>query len=69
MSPEDQTALTQHAREIAKILHRNTKPETIETFEGIELAVRQQILEYVSPEIGIFLSKNGPRSDEGANDK
>ena len=69
MSPEDQAALTQHAREIAKILHRNTIPETIETFEGIESTVRQQILEHVSPEIGIFLSKNGPRSDGDANDK
>ena len=56
MSPEDKQALEHHAREIAKILHRNTPVETITTLEGIEKTVRGEILEHVSPEIGIFLS-------------
>jgi hypothetical protein len=57
MSPEDQAALAQHSREIAKILHRNSAPEAVDTLEGIETTVRQQMLEHVSPKVGIFLSK------------
>jgi hypothetical protein len=43
MTPEDQQALTTHAREIAKILHRNAPPEAIQTLEGIEKTVRGQL--------------------------
>lgn len=49
--------LQEHAREIAKILYAETTPEEIKTLEGIEKTVRQQLLEYVDPEIGNFLSK------------
>lgn len=61
MTPEDKQALERHTREIAKILHRNTPVETITTLEGIEKTVRREILEHVSPEIGIFLS-NKPQA-------
>ena len=61
MTPEDQQTLANYAREIAKILHRNTPPETITTLEGVEKTVRGQLLEHVSPEIAIFLS-NKPRA-------
>lgn len=66
MSPEDQATLAQHSREIAKILHRNSSPKAIDTLEGIETTVRQQMLEYVSPEIGIFLSKRAPKPNGDA---
>jgi hypothetical protein len=33
---------------------QNTPPDTIETFEGIETAVRDQVLEHVSPKITFF---------------
>jgi hypothetical protein len=66
MSPEDQVALVQYSREIAKILHRNTNPDQIKTLEGIEATVREQMLEHVSPEIGIFLSKPAPKHNEDA---
>ncbi|WP_181357277.1 hypothetical protein [Stenomitos frigidus] len=45
MTPEEQQALSTHAREIAKILHRNAPAEAIETLEGIEKTVRGQLLE------------------------
>lgn len=45
-----------HARAIADLLYDETAPEQLATLEGIEAAVRGQILEYVSPEIGNFLS-------------
>jgi len=34
-----------------------TVPEELETLEGLEATARQQLLEYVSPEIALFLSK------------
>ena len=46
-----------HARAIAALLYDETAPEQLTTLEGIEGAVREHILEYVSPEIGHFLSQ------------
>ena len=57
MTPEDKKLLAAHIKEIAKILYKNTLPEKIETFEGIEGAVRDQVLEHVSPQITFFLSE------------
>jgi hypothetical protein len=42
---------------IAKILYKNTPPEKIKTFEGIETTVRDQVLEHVSPQITLQLAK------------
>jgi hypothetical protein len=68
MTPEDQAALTNHAREIGKILHRNTPKDTIQTLEGIEKTVRGQVLEHVSPEIALFLSKQKPDGEPSEAD-
>lgn len=57
MTPEDKQLLEVHIKEIAKILYKNTSPEKIETFEGIETSVRDQVLEHVSPKIAFFLSE------------
>lgn len=57
LTPEQQKAIEHHSREIAKILHTETDPESIKTLEAIEKTVRAQILEHVSPTIGVFLSK------------
>lgn len=46
-----------HARAIAALLYDETSPEQLTTLEGIEGAVREHILEYVSPEVGHFLSQ------------
>lgn len=61
MTPEEKQSLQYHLREVAKILHQNSDPKTIETLEGIEATVRAQVLEHVSPDIGIFLSSK-PRT-------
>ncbi|HAX74322.1 MAG TPA: hypothetical protein DCY88_00415 [Cyanobacteria bacterium UBA11372] len=34
-----------------------TSPEQLKDLETIEATVRQQVTQYVSPELGIFLSK------------
>lgn len=46
-----------HARAIAALLFEETEAEQVQTLASIEETVRAQLLEHVSPEIGIFLSK------------
>jgi hypothetical protein len=60
MTPEEKSRLEACTREIAEILYRNAAAkdaEQLKTLEGIERAVREQMLENVSPNVGIFLSK------------
>lgn len=57
MTPEDEQLIKTHARAIAAILYQNTDTEKLQSLEDIELAVRAHLLESVSPQIGIFLSK------------
>ena len=57
MTPSDKKLLADHIQAIAKILYKNTPPEKIQTFEGIEIAVRDQVLEQMSPQITFFLSE------------
>jgi hypothetical protein len=57
-----------HAKAIAALLYEETQaisPEQLETLEGIEVTVRRQLLEYVSPEIALFLSKAAVRPLQG----
>jgi hypothetical protein len=57
MTPEEKKQLEVHIKEIARILYKNTPPDKIETFEGIEYSVREQVLSHVSPKIAFFLSE------------
>ena len=57
MTPEDQQAIKIHADAIAAILYRNTDESKLQNLEGIEQTVRDHMLEHVSPQVGIFLSK------------
>ncbi|WP_019500272.1 hypothetical protein [Pseudanabaena sp. PCC 6802] len=56
MTPEQEKEMQAHVQAIAAILYQNTPSEQLTSLEGIEIAVRQQILEHISPEIGSFLS-------------
>ena len=53
MTPEEEKELSEHINAIGKILYRQAKPEQIETLAKIEETVREQILEHISPKIGI----------------
>jgi hypothetical protein len=53
---DKQAQIQAHARAIAALLYEAADPEAIQTLAGIEATVREQILEHVSPEIGVFLS-------------
>jgi len=69
MTPEEQKRLQACTQEIAEILYRNSDPAKLETLEGIEQTVRQQMLKHVSPEVALFLStiKPDPDVDESGN--
>ena len=64
MTPEEQSIVDQKLRErrfgsphlVAEILYKNTPSEELETFETIELSLREQLLEKVAPKIGEFFS-------------
>ena len=58
MTPEDSQALKEHTQAIAAILYRDQNPQKLQSLEDIEITVRQQLLEHVSPQVGIFLSKH-----------
>ena len=50
----DKKLLDSHVKEIAKILYKNAPIEKLETFEGIETTVRDQVLEQVNPKIAFL---------------
>lgn len=57
MTPDKQQELNQHIQALAKILHEEVDPQKIQTLEGIEAKIREQILEYITPQLGFFLSQ------------
>ncbi len=65
MTPEDQKRLETCTAEIAEILHRNSDPIDLDSLEGIEQTVRQQMLEHVSPRVALFLSTSRHPQPEG----
>ncbi len=57
MTPEKAKELKAYLQAIAAILYEETPPEKLNTLEEIEQTVRQKVIKHVSPEIGVFLSK------------
>lgn len=55
MTPEKQKALEEHIEAIATILYEETQAEELESLAKIETIVRDQTLEYITPQIGFFL--------------
>lgn len=56
MHPEKAAQLKTHLEAIAQLLYEESDPAEMETLEGIEMTVREQIQAHVSPELGHFLS-------------
>jgi hypothetical protein len=69
ITPSDKKVLAEHIQAIAKILYKNTAPEKIQTFEGIETAVRDQVLEHISPQISFFLSEKRREQIKDASER
>lgn len=56
MTPEKAAQLKTHLAAIAQLLYEESNPADMQTLEGIEMTVREQIQAHVSPELGHFLS-------------
>jgi hypothetical protein len=56
MTPEKAKAIKTYAEAIAALLYEEVDKEQLTTLAGIEKAVRDQVLEHVTPHIGVFLS-------------
>lgn len=69
MEAEKREEIQAHAKAIARLLYQETDPGEMKTLEGIEKTVRQQLLEYVNPEIGNFLSKKRAKRRQEEKDK
>ena len=61
MTESEKNEIHAHVQAIAAILYKDTEsqePEKLTSLEGIEIAVREQMQNCVSKDIGIFLSKH-----------
>ena len=56
MNPEKETLLKQHVEAIAHFLYEETEPEQVESLAKIEATIREQTLQYITPQLGVFLS-------------
>ena len=56
MTPEEQTIVDRKLKQVAQILYNNTSEAELNTFETIELSVRDHLLKTVAPKIGEFFS-------------
>lgn len=65
MTPEKASALKAHAEAIAALLYEEADPEQLTTLAGIEKTVRDQLLEYVTPHISVFLSAQQQSQSQG----
>ena len=54
MTPEKADQLKTHLDAIAQLLYEESNPADMQTLEGIELTVREQIQAHVSPALGIL---------------
>lgn len=56
MTPAEKATIEEKLKEVAEILYKNTPDEELDTFETIELSVREHILDTVAPTIGNFFA-------------
>lgn len=54
MTPEERQKIKINLQEIADILYQNTPLDNLQSFESIELTVREHLVETVAPEISSF---------------
>ncbi len=54
MTPEEQQKIKINLQEIAEILYKNTPVDNLQSFESVELSVREHLIETVAPERGGF---------------
>ena len=57
MTPKEKADLDQHVQAIAKILYADADKSQMTTLGEIEVGIRAQLQEHVSPQLGVFLSQ------------
>jgi hypothetical protein len=68
MTPEDEKALNEHVQAIAKILYQDADKNQMTNLAEIEAMVRSQVQQYVTPELGVFLSQALQRQQKDIHD-
>jgi hypothetical protein len=68
MTPLERQELETCLKRASEILYNNSDPSSLKTFERIEKTVREQVLEYVSPQIALFLSKSKQEQARGKSE-
>jgi hypothetical protein len=57
MTPAEEQAIAYHVRELAKLLYKDSDQSRLKTLGDIEAVVREQVQKHITPEMGVFLSK------------
>ncbi|NEO67922.1 MAG: ISKra4 family transposase, partial [Moorea sp. SIO4G2] len=57
MNKAEREELEACLKRASEILYNNTDTDSLETLADIEIAVRKQVLEHVSPKIALFYRK------------
>jgi len=65
MTPEKASAIKAYAEAIAALLYEEADPEQLTSLAGIEKTVRDQVLEHVTPHMGVFLSARQQEQSQG----
>lgn len=61
MTPDERLELEACLRRVSEILYNNSDTDSLESLADIEITVRNQVLEHVSPKIALFLSPKRPK--------
>lgn len=69
MTPSERLELEACINRASEILYNNSDTESITTLEDIETTVREKVLENVSPQIALFLSKEKQKREREDNEK
>jgi hypothetical protein len=67
MDSTKKAQLQAYAQAIAALVYEESDPEQVQTLAGIEEAVREHMLEHVSPEVGAFLLQQVAARQADAN--
>lgn len=57
MTPEEKQELDQHVQAIAKLLYKDADKSRMTNLGEIEVVIREQFQDHVSPQVGVFLSR------------
>ena len=69
MTREEQAKLTEHLRQVAKILYKDTPSNKLTNFENVELSIREHLQETVAPEISNFFITQQEEKQEEETEK